>query len=254
MGWFSAIMQALGADTGARPPVRQSLLAAQRSRAKIALELTKSDHPTIMTTTIEQVGEEDCVIAQPSVGGVTHPLAFGEALRMSFVLNQDFHQGYTQCLGRIKVPAGATARGSSASGSMLFGYRLALPRSIDVLNRRGFPRAEITLPQAAEAVLYQPRSDLAVKGSLIDVSMSGAQILARLGNRLNSNLEVFLKCRLPEPVGLIDEVVDVTRVTVDQRTGQFHVGVRFLRRIPGLATVIRDVQLAAASGQSRVAV
>ena len=57
-----------------------------------------------------------------------------------------------------------------------------------------------------------------------------------------SGHELFLKSMMPEPIGLVDEVVDVVRVEVDPLTGQHTIGIAFRRKVQGLEEFIRHHQ------------
>ena len=240
--WFNKMVSALGGAGSAQDYVRQVLQTAQRARTRISLEVISGGRPqaVVMTTFIEQVRENDVVVSQPSIGGLTHPLAFNETLRLSFFSSGLHHSGQTRCLGRVKVPSG----GASAS-STLFAYSLAFPIEIASEDRRTQPRVTLAFDVTPEAHLYAPGSTGPLLGTLADVSMSGASIRTAMAPAgIAPGQEIHLKAMLPEPVGLVDEMVQVARVNGDSRTGQNVIGVSFNRRIPGLAELIRGTQAA----------
>jgi hypothetical protein len=241
--WFNKMFNALAGQAGSREYVRQVLHAAQRTRARVAMEVVNGGRPqaVVMTTFIEQVRENDIVVSQPSIGGLTHPLAFNETLRMGLFCQGLHHTGQTRCLGRVKVPSGGA--GGSAN-STLFAYSLAWPEEIVSEDRRSEPRISLSFDVSPEAHLYAPGSDGPLLGSLSDVSMVGASIRTAMAPAgFQPGQEIHLKALLPEPVGLVDEIVHVARVAGDTRTGQNVIGVAFGRRIPGLAELIRGTQL-----------
>lgn len=235
--WLTKMLGSLGAPAEARLSPRQVLQIAQRGRLKVALELLNSPtaQASVLTTTIQQVREEDIVIGQPTIGGLTHPLAFGEELRLSF-FNQDMHHiAQTRCLGRVKIATGGN--------QTLFAYRLEMPATILSNDRRPHPPVALPLDLSCEAHLYTPSCDGPVLGMMLDISMGGARIRTCLASdRIQQGLEVYLKAMLPEPVGLLDELVQVVRMEVDENTGEATVGVSFRRRIEGLAELIRFAQ------------
>lgn len=228
--WLSKILGRVAKKPDTRGPVREALHAALRARSKLYLE--SPDQGIVSATLIEQVTADEIVIAQPSIGGLTYPLAFGETLGVSFVVERTHHSGRTKCLGRVKVQAGG--RGS------LFAYRLSIPESLTSEERRVAPRTEIMPEIAPDAQLYAGASNTAVLGQLTSVSMSGARIhTAQPLSALSLGQEVYLKCTMPEPVGVLDEIVEVQRLEPDRRTGLNIVGVQFRRRIDRLELLMR---------------
>jgi c-di-GMP-binding flagellar brake protein YcgR len=238
--WLTKIMGALAGQSETKSTARQALDSAQRDRIKIALEVISpgSNHSTVYSTTIEQVRDEDLVINQPSVGGLTHPLAFGETLRMSFILNSMHYSAETRCMGRVKIPSGSGSQ-------LLFAYRLAMPETIRSEDRRASPRVSLGDDLAFEAQLYAPTCDGPMLATVLDLSMGGARVRTPMAlGKLEPGQEVYLKTMLPEPVGLLDELVQVERIENEQRgvPGQI-IGLSFKRRIEGLAELIRTAQL-----------
>jgi hypothetical protein len=74
--------------------------------------------------------------------------------------------------------------------------------------------------------------------------MTGARISTPMPSAgIQPGQEIHLKALLPEPVGLVDEIVHVARVDADSRTGQNTIGIAFGRRIPGMAELIRGTQV-----------
>lgn len=231
------MMQALSGQAEAKNSVRQALLSAHRDRIKIALKITSGNQVVVMASTIEQVREDDLAVSQPMIGGQTHQLASGEEVTLSFVNNGGFYTGQSRCLGRIKIPAGD-------SDQMIFAYRLALPESLGADERRREPRVRLGFKKPIEAQLYAPASTAGpVLGTLMDVSMTGARIDTPLPiGRITPGQALYLKAMLPDPVGLMDELVDVVRIDVDIRSGQHIIGLRFRKRINGLENLIRHAQ------------
>jgi len=239
MGVFTKMMQALSGQAEAKHAVRDALTAAFRDRTKIALEIDTGHQPVIMTTSLEQIREDDLAVSQPMVGGQTYQLAFGEELKLSFVNNGGFYTGQTRCLGRVKIPAGNPEH--DERDQMIFAYRLALPESLGADDRRRAARVRLGFKKPIEAQLYAPASTAGpVLGTLVDVSLTGARIdtPASIG-RITPGQALFLKTLLPDPVGLMDELVDVVRVDVDIRSGQHIIGLRFRKRINGMEDLIR---------------
>ena len=229
--WFSKILGRVSAKkAGVNAPVRQALDAALRTRARIMLEAP--DQGIISATFIEQIDNGELVVDQPSIGGLTYPLAFGEKLGLSFVIDRTHYTGRTRCLGRARLPSGG--RGA------LYAYRLMIPEALKGEERRDAPRTEIMPEIAPRAQLYVGTLGNGMFGQLTSISMTGARIHTDQSLALLSlGQEVYLKTTLPEPVGLLDELVEVQRLEPDQRTGLNIIGVQFRRRIDRLETLMR---------------
>jgi len=239
MGVFTKMISALAGQGGVRESVRQSLRAAQKERTKIMLEVSTGKQPMMMFTTIEQVADDSVIISQPIVGGHTYPLAFGEQVKMSFVSQAINHAGQSKCLGRTKIEA--SGQGGSHT---IFAYRLSLPESLAFTDRRRNPRVQLRFSAEIEAQLYAPASAHGpVLGTVMDISMTGARIRTNMpAGRIVVGQTMFLKSLMPDPVGLMDELVDVRRVEIETRTGLHNIGISFRKKINGLEDLIRAAQ------------
>ena len=229
--WLSKVMSKVGIPD-ARAAVRESLQAALRNRCKVYIE--SPDQGVVALTQVQQIEGNEIVIAVPSIGGMTYPLAFGESLKISFVDDRVNVSGQTRCLGRVKVPTG--------DGKTLFAYRIALPDSLVTEERRADARVELPADIAPEAHLYSGRMPAPIVGRVSNISMSGARITTSGALRgLAPGQEVYLKFMMPEPVGLVDEVVEIHRIESDARQGTHQIGVSFHRRLERLAALMRPV-------------
>lgn len=243
--WLLKVFHALSFDS--TPAVRLALEQAREARTKIVLEVTSKRHTMVLSSTIEQLRTDDFVISQPSVGGLTQPLAFGEFVKIGFVQGTTYYTGETRCLGRIKVvldekpTANPPPLTSDYAGPILHGYRMAYPQSIRTDDRRSAPRAAPTLGQPVPAQLYASASLKApLIGTIVDVSMTGARFLAACQcDQLQPNQQVFLKAMFPPPVGLVDDLVTITRIEADGPDAPPTIGVRFQNRIPALDQLLR---------------
>jgi len=236
--WLSKVMSALGGQSAVRDSVHATMQEAQRLRTKIALEVISGARGSVLATVIEQLDGESLIISQPSVGGLTHPLAFGETMKISFSQNNQHHVGQCRCLGRVKIAAG-----NGHPEHLLFAYRLSMPESLQVEDRRREPRVNVDLGRTIEAQLYSPRLQGPLLGTVQDISMTGARIRSAMGvGSVASGHELFLKSMMPEPIGLVDEVVDVVRVEIDPTTGEHTIGIAFRRKVQGLEEFIRQHQ------------
>ena len=240
--WWSKWLHALPALMHPKHAVRQALHAAQRDRVKVSLEMPNGTEAAHLITVIEQIRNEDVVIAQPSIGGQIFPLAFGEKIRMSFTINDVHYAGETRCLGRIKVRAGGAPR-AAAIESMIFAYRLTLPDSLTKQEHRASPRVKL-FESPIEAQLYSPVEGSGMMiGRLLDLNMTGAKVGTLIrASWLAPGKSAFLKIMLPEPVGLLDELVDVARLEEAEPGQEQVIGIKFRRRIEGLEEFIRANQ------------
>jgi hypothetical protein len=216
---------------GQRGPVREALQAALRERCKVYLEVPAQG--VIALTQVEQITADEIVIAVPSIGGMTYPLAFGETLKISFVDQRLNRTGPTKCLGRVKVPAGG--------GKTLVAYRLALPDALTTEERRAAPRTDLGADLAPEAHLYSGKMPAPIVGLITNISVSGVRLTlpAAPPRSLAIGQELYLKFRMPDPIGVVDEVVEVQRIDFERRTGVHTVGVSFHSRIDRLAGLMR---------------
>jgi c-di-GMP-binding flagellar brake protein YcgR len=204
--------------------------AALRNRCRVYLEVPNQG--VVVTTQVEQITNEEVIIAQPSIGGMTYPLAFGEALKLSFVDQKSNLSGVTKCLGRTKVQAG--------DGRTLFAYRLALPESIKSEERRADPRTEITQEVAPEATLYSGTMKSPIVGRLTNISMSGARVsMEAAPPGLSIGQELYLKFQMPDPIGVVDEVIEIRRLEYDRRCSKHTVGVSFRTRLDRVEALMR---------------
>ena len=237
--WLSKVMHAILADP--HEAVRQPLQAAQEDRAKTTIELLSGGEPSVMTTIIEQVRSDDIVISQPMVGGHTYPLAFGEQVRFNFAVNNVAYTGNSRCLGRVKIASGGDMADRTNSETLIFAYRLALPKSLDSDDQRKHPRVQLGVEYQVEAQLYAPDSVSGpLVGRLTDLSMGGARLITSMPVMfMFPGQSLFMKTAMADPVGLLDELVEIALIETDPKTGETSIGIRFRRKIGGLAELIR---------------
>lgn len=236
--WFSKVMHALSGQPSPRDAARHALEAAQRERAKIALEVISANQPLTLTTIVEQVRGDDIVIDQPIVGGHTYPLAFGEQVKMSFTHQSMNLAGASQCMGRVKIPSGGTGEGRAGAGDgVIFAYRLALPESLALVEHDTPPRSSVPYPIPAQ--LHAPDSSHeAMPGEIVELTMTGARLhTAFPAGRIGLGQSFNLKAELPAPVGLVDQLVDIVKAEPHAGGGQL-IAVDFRGRVPGLETLI----------------
>jgi c-di-GMP-binding flagellar brake protein YcgR len=228
--WLSKMLQNFSGDSEVIS-VREVLAAVHRSRQPVELRATgPGGVVTIMSATIEQVRKDDLVITQPSVGGFTRQLTTDERLTLRVFERQRGHlEGSVSCLGRIKVPSG--------SQTMLYGYSLSLPEQLEPSQRRDEIRHIAARPAMPEAELFTFTGHAtAVRGSVMELSASGMKLTSRNAKgRVGIGQRAYLKVQLPQPVGLITELVRITTVNEGGEADELIVGVVFDEKIEQLA-------------------
>ena len=195
--WLSRVRQALSGRTTARGAVRRALISAQRSRARVELQPVwhRGELAKVIEATIEQVRANDLVISQPTIDGFRHPLAMREQLRMSFLTDDGLMTGRTEAKGRIKVPSGGE--------QMILGYRLTIPRSLEIDSRREHERVLVIPGLILEAELHTFSQHQPIHGVVLDISEGGMKIRCRNAKgKLGNGQRVYLKVELPDPIGL----------------------------------------------------
>jgi hypothetical protein len=212
--------------------------AAQRDRTPVTLQPPTSPVMSSITmlTTIEQVRATDMVIAQPTAEGSTRQLVSGETLRLSFSLQPYGHvTGKTRVLGRLKL--------SSGSEKPFYGYRLSLPDVIRKVDRRRGDRATIGFGLSRESEIYKLNDQVPIRGVVQNVSASGMQVRTHNAKPMLSRGErVRLVVYLPPPVGEVNRLVTVARVTVDRNPRFRLVALAFERELPGIVELIEKLK------------
>jgi hypothetical protein len=257
--WFSKVISALGGEQDGKQRAMHLLHAAQRARLKLNLEVNSGSNAVVLVTTVEQVRENDFVVSQPTIGGLTHPLAFGETIIIGIAKDNAYHTARSQCMGRVRIPSGGggnSGGGAANSGgggapspdALLYAYRLAMPVGVHSRERRAEPRIALRFTGDVEAQLYaHAMIDGPILGTIDNVSMSGASIITNLPpKRLQRGQTLYLKARLPDPGGLIDDLVTIAHMEVNAKTGLCTIGVQFQQRVAAIENLLRGAQPVAA--------
>lgn len=234
--FLARIRQLLMGRAGRSEHARRALERAHRARATLVLEppTPSTAVPIIMETTIEQVWPGEFVINQPLSEGMVRQLVKGEPLRMSFSVGELGHMsGKTQVLGRIKVTSGG--------GTPIFGYRLAIPERLRKMDRRRGNRTTIAFDLAREVELYPLDDDTPMRGVIQNVSLGGMQIrMHETKTRFERGQRLRMIAYLPAPVGNLNRMVTIVRVANDRNPRMKVLGVKFERRVEGLAELIES--------------
>jgi len=235
--WISKLARALAGED-AKDEAREHLRTAYADRVKLKLEPLKTsvENATVMTAAIEQVADDEVIISQPVIGGVTRPLVTGETLRISLNLKSVGRlAGEVEVLGRHKIPSGG--------GAPLQGYRLSMPQELDDEDRRSAKRREMASNLAREVELYRQDDDEPIRGVVQNLSTGGMQIRTHDSQpRLRPGERVRLVVHLPRPVGGVNRMVTVARLAGDRNPRHRVIGITFQREIPGLAELLGKAQ------------
>ncbi len=211
---------------------------ARREQVAVVLEppTAPSMVPIKMQTTIEEVRATDMVIALPIHEGSTRQLVSGEALRISFTVRPFGHVfAKTRVLGRLKMTSG--------NGTSFFGYRLALPAAIRRADRRRGERATLGFELSREAEFYKLDDQTSIRGVVQNVSTTGMQVRTHDTKPLLTQGErIRLVVYLPSPVGEVNRMVTITRVSVDRNPRFRLVAIAFDRELEGITDLIEGLQ------------
>jgi hypothetical protein len=235
--WLAKILRSLAGNRGGG--AQHVLEQARRSRARVSMEIQSRNQTLVLATIIEQVHDDEVIVAQPMIGDRTYPLAFGEQITMVVPGPTGLHLGASRCLGRTRIatPAGDVPHG----GETVYGYRLAMPASLEHDARRSAPRTAIPSDKPIHVHLQAHGAmTTPIVAELVDVSLNGALVVARMAYcDLAPGQALYLKATLPDPIGDIDEVVTIARIDHDPHKERCAIGVRFSKRIDGLAGLVR---------------
>lgn len=216
---------ALSAPNGASVNVRAALIEAQRTRARIDLEPMSGsgENRPSLATNVEMVLDTTFLVMRPMVGGVVRMLGRYEHYRMSFMGAEGRLTGETQSLGRTRIPNDAA--------QALYGYKLRLPEELTVIDRRRGLRKLMGKDLLREAELFVLGRRGPILGLVENLDAGGVSLRCRNahGHLERGQLAEF-RIRLPEPVGTIEETVQVTEIEPVTHRGVLRVRVAFLRR------------------------
>jgi hypothetical protein len=234
-GWLDRFRTALTGSSGDGTAVRTALLIAQRSRARLELEPvhTAGDEPKLLATTIEQVADDAVIVSQPVLGGSVRPLARFEELIMRFTDSRGVVSGRTEALGRTRFRSGA--------GGTLYGYRLAIPKSLHVEERRREPRLPLDERDGNAVELIVPAEGRTLVGEAKDISAHGAHLLFRRPELVpRPGQEATMKMEPNLPTGPVEEQVTIVDTDASLGGGLLAVHVRFHGENRAIGHVIRS--------------
>lgn len=237
--WLSKIKRALRPEPESVRRVRALLTEAFRAHTKLEFEPLNqpSLHKLVLIASIEDVRETEIIISQPLAGALNHPLATGEHFRLLFASKSFGHlSGKTESLGRIEI--------ETSEARMIYGYRMSLPESLRVEDRRKKLRVSFGSGPPPAAALYIRPKCIPLRGTVQDVTAAGMliRVLHKGEQQLELGQKLHLSTSLPEPVGSIGVEVTVVRLAPSSNRVNNYVGVSFVREIEGLETLINRLQ------------
>ena len=185
-----------------------------------------------MNTKVLQLRDDDFVINQPTDGPLVRKLIKGETFLLSVAADSLGHiSGETIVLGRTKV--------ATASGECIYGYRLSYPGRFRRSDRRRAARATIGFDCSREVEIYLTDSGSPIRGVIQNVSVGGMKVRTSESRiPVEAGQRVRLVAYLPSPVGEVNRMVRVVRVSLDSNPRLKVIGVQFERKLDGLAELI----------------
>jgi hypothetical protein len=233
--WLDRIVRAMGGGPPAE--VRAALDEAQRTHARVELEPAPpaTGGSCVLVTRVEVIGEGGIVVSRPVVGGTVRPMAIFEPYVMRFGAGGHLYAGLTRATARTRIPG--------ADGSVIFGYRLEVPRTFDVAPQPLEQQAVLGRAAVREAELRVLGRELPVHGRIDEISGDGARLLCRNGQEaISAGQQAILVANLPDPVGAMREEARVVGVRADPDSGGIIVRVAFHARNERIADAIDAVR------------
>jgi hypothetical protein len=232
--------------------VRWVLSFVQRSR--LSLELSPAlaaagngspeSPPRRIAAMVEQVDQDSIVISQPTVGTLSHPLINGERLRLTMRGPDGRYEGIAMVRGRAAISAGG--------GGKLYGYRLSLPDSLTLDERRGGHRipmgfdvwmdAQVEL--TIEANCEVPKRTLTAKASVMDVSIRGMKLkVEESPAEFVKGARVVICFQLPDPTRTLRLPAMIRHVMKPGNRDEAHLGIKFDEEVEPLVEFIRRIEI-----------
>lgn len=227
--WLSSIFRRSGTPRpDPQAPIRIALQRAIRGKYRVTIE---SPQGIVAATSVLKLLRNELIVAQPFMSGMMYPLADGELIKFSFIEQSTNLSAHARCIGRMKTPG---PRGP------VYLYRLTLPDTMVFEDRRVQPRNEIDPSVAPVVTVTGGRLREPLTGALADISATGLRVHTRTETEcLEIGAELTVQFLLPEPAGVIDDVVELQRLERDVGTGLNAICVSFRRRLPKLEALLR---------------
>ena len=157
----------------------------------------------------------------------------GNRFALSFIESTGRVNGEVVCQGRVRM--------KSSDDGPRHGFRFALPSTLMRVERRHEQRDNISPDTAPEVELTSFDHRTPIYGRLVNISRGGARLRCQNAEqKLQVGQEVYLKMLLPEPVGLVTEVVRVLSLTPCDDEPGLYASVSFHQHIQGLGDLLDD--------------
>ena len=165
--------------------------------------------------------DDTFLVARPMVGGVVRMLGRYEHYTVSFMGADGRVTGKTQALGRARIP--------TDGGQTIPGYKMALPEELQLVDRRRGLRTLLGKDLVREAELHVLGRRGPILGLVDNLTPGGARLQCRnAAGHLHRGQNAEFKITLPDPVGAIQETVQITEISPATGAGVLTVGVTFL--------------------------
>ena len=148
----------------------------------------------------------------------------GRRFAISFFSATGRVNGETVCEGKARL--------QSEEGGAIQAFRFSLPVALMRVERRHEARQEFDLADAPRVELKSFEHQSPVYGVLVNLSCGGARLRCQNANqKLKPGQQVYLKMPLPEPAGLVTELVRVLELSPCPNSPEVLASVSFLRRV-----------------------
>jgi hypothetical protein len=192
-----------------------------------------------VAATIEQVRESDFVISRPMNGAHHYPLAIGEPLRLTLICSLGHCSAAAKVVGRFKMPSGGTGGATDA----FYGYRLSMPETLVVTNRRRFHRTPAPLGPNIHMTLHPVGCEPLI-GDLLDISAGGMRLRLRDPDALLiDGQQMLVTGELSGPSEAIAQMIRVVRTQQCDRTNCPIVAVSFDEEVQSVAEFVRRIEI-----------
>ncbi len=230
--WLDSILGTFGLGTPTDEDIAERLRAAQEDGEHLELRplgSVEADPPTILAEII-RVDDAAIIIAPPTLDEARR-MRHGNRFALSFLEATGRVNGEIVCQGRVRLKSDGDSPGH--------GFRFSLPRALMRVERRIEHREHIDPADAAEVELTSFERQSPIYGRLVNISRGGARLRCQNPDaELLVGQDVYLKMTLPEPVGLVTELVKVLSLNPCADESGVDASVSFHQHIQGLGDLL----------------
>lgn len=202
----------------------------------IKLELQEMDStqttPTLIVLGIESVGENGFLVTRPKTDSARH-LVKGRTYRLGYYEGGSRLIGETICQGRAQY--------LDERKRLVYTYRFTIPESLEVEPERLISTRGKRLEQELEVELSSFKHRSPIYGMMVQLGRHSAKIRCHNAlNKLQVGQDVYLKMELPQPVGLVTEMMRITDLLPTPSGKELLVAVSFHTRVKGLEDLLES--------------